>query len=214
MIDVKGYLTLLLACTMLHAGFADEPSNAKSEQSDLDQFFRPPPEYAGDLGDYRSPLEFYDGSEVQTTEDWQRRREEILDRWHRIMGPWPPLIQNPKIDYVKTERRERFTQHRVRMEIAADLMFPAILLVPDGKGPFPAAVVPYYDAESGAGLGKELRDFGYQLTKRGFVTLSIGGFKPRRGREQAARIRARIRRQPDVCRAARSKEKATSLNGL
>ena len=32
----------------------------------------------------------------------------------------------------------------------------------------------YYDAKTGAGLGKELRDFGYQLTKRGFVALSIG----------------------------------------
>jgi dienelactone hydrolase len=35
-------------------------------------------------------------------------------------------------------------------------------------------LVVYYDAETGAGLGKELRDFAYQLTKRCFVTLSIG----------------------------------------
>jgi len=35
-------------------------------------------------------------------------------------------------------------------------------------------LVVYYDAETGAGLGKELRDFGYQLARRGFVTLSIG----------------------------------------
>jgi len=67
-------------------------------------------------------------------------------------------------------------------------MSPAILLVPDGSGPFPAAVVPYYEPDTGAGLGKELRDFGYQLTKRGFVTLSIGGLQPRRDRPDEATI--------------------------
>ena len=35
-------------------------------------------------------------------------------------------------------------------------------------------LVVFYDAETGVGLGKEGRDFGYQLAKRGFVVLSIG----------------------------------------
>ena len=50
------------------------------------------------------------------------------------------------------------------------------LLVPDGEGPRPAALVVYYDPETGAGLvaGKETRAFGYGLVKRGFVALSIG----------------------------------------
>ena len=86
------------------------------------------------------------------------------------------------------ERRENFTQHRVRVELDSGLMHPAILLVPDGDGHCPAVVVPYYDAETGAGLGKELRDFGHQLTKRGFVTLSIGACPPRRDRKDEATI--------------------------
>ena len=73
-------------------------------------------------------------------------------------------------------------------EVASGFLRPAILQVPDGDGPFPAMVVPYYEPETGAGLGKELRDFGYQLTKRGFVTLSIGGFEPRRDRVDEAMI--------------------------
>ncbi len=168
----------LCACAMLQGSFADEP----------DEFFQPPREYAGDFGDYRSPLKFYDGGKVNTADEWLARRKEILDRWHEIMGPWPPLVEKPKIEYVNTKRREDFTQHQVRAEVSRDRMHPAILLVPDGDGPFPAAVVPYYDAETGAGLGKELRDFGYQLTKRGFVTLSIGGCEPRRDRTDEASI--------------------------
>jgi len=91
------------------------------------------------------------------------------------MGSWPPLIEKPKVVYVAQERREDFTQHRVRVEIAPnEQTVNGYLLVPDGRGPFPAVLVVYYDAETGVGLGKELRDFALQLTERGFVTLSIG----------------------------------------
>jgi dienelactone hydrolase len=48
------------------------------------------------------------------------------------------------------------------------------LLKPSGSGPFPAVLVVYYEPESGVGLGAELRDFGLQLARRGFVALSIG----------------------------------------
>ena len=55
-------------------------------------------------------------------------------------------------------------------------MSDAYLLVPDGKGPFPAVVVVFYEANTGIGKGKaEFRDFAIQLAKRGFVTLSLGG---------------------------------------
>jgi hypothetical protein len=63
----------------------------------------------------------------------------------------------------------------VDVEVAPDgRTVPGYLLVPHGAGPFPAVVVPYYDAETGAGLGRELRDFGFQLANRGFVAISIG----------------------------------------
>jgi len=183
-----GRIATCLACAMLACASAQNASGQPSPRGDLDGFFQPPPQYAGDPGGFRSPLKFYDGREVKTAEDWQRRRQEILARWHSILGSWPPLVEKPKIEYVQTERREHFAQHRVRVEMAEGLMAPAILLVPDGSGPFPAAVVPYYEPETGAGLGKELRDFGYQLTKRGFVTLSIGRLEPRRDRPDEATI--------------------------
>ena len=137
--------------------------------------FTPPPEYAGKLGDYRSPLLFNDGSPVKTPADWQRRRREILDHWHGVMGAWPALIENPKVETVQSTRRENFTQHKVRVEIAKGQAADGYLLVPDGKGPFPAVFVPFYEPETSTGQNdKKLRAFAYDLTKRGFVTLSIG----------------------------------------
>jgi len=56
-------------------------------------------------------------------------------------------------------------------------MVDALLLVPDGDvhaSNHPAVLVVYYDAETGAGLGAHSRDYGWQLARRGFVTLSIG----------------------------------------
>jgi hypothetical protein len=138
-------------------------------------FFSPPPEFVGDFGNYKLPLRFYDGRPVKTLADWKKRRQEILTTWHEIMGPWPPIIERPKIDHIEKESRENFIQHQVRVEIAPDhRTIDGYLLIPDGKKPFPAVIVVYYDPETGIGLGRELRDFGYQLAKRGFVALSIG----------------------------------------
>lgn len=153
------------------------PSRAAVEDpawKDMERFFKPPAEFAGDYGDYRSPLKFGDGREVKSATDWQTRRKEILAKWHELMGPWPSLIAKPKIEYLEKTRRENFTQHKVQVEIAPGQMTAGYLLVPDGKGPFPAVLVPFYDPETSVGLGKPMRDFAYQLTKRGFVSLSIG----------------------------------------
>jgi len=189
-IRMKAFVPVVVLMLLLssHAGLCSQPH--KAQDSDIREmlvqiapFFRPPPEFADEYGKYRPVLKFNDGSPVKTPADWQRRRAEILETWHTLIGSWPPLIDKPKIEYLAKEQRESFTQHQVSIEIAPNQQtVMGYLLVPDGQGPFPAVLVVYYDAETGAGLarqadggrGKELRDFGLQLTKRGFVTLSIG----------------------------------------
>jgi dienelactone hydrolase len=137
--------------------------------------FETPAQWAGNYGGYRSPLRFTDGTEVATTEDWARRREEILDQWHGLMGEWPPLLERPGMEVLQSETHPGFVQHRVRFEIAADRFEEGWMLVPHGRGPFGAVVVPFYDPESSVGLsGREGRDLARQLTQRGLVTLAIG----------------------------------------
>lgn len=148
---------------------------AESDKAALAAFTVPPSAWAGQVGDYLSPLLLKEGRPAKTPGEWQQRRSEILADWHAIMGEWPPVIVKPKLEVVQTTQRETFTQQKIRVQISADQMTDGYLLIPDGKGPFPAVFVPYYDPETSAGLSdKPLRDFAYQLTKRGFVSLAIG----------------------------------------
>jgi hypothetical protein len=143
----------------------------------LDPFFQPPKEFAGDLGGYRSPLKFADGTPVKTPDDWKKRRAEILADWHDRMGAWPPAIEKPRLELGAEEKRDGVTQFKIKIETAPGrTVEDAYLLVPEGKGPFPAVVVVFYEANTGIGKGKaEFRDFAIQLAKRGFVALSLGG---------------------------------------
>lgn len=138
-------------------------------------FFEPPHEFESQFGTCRSPLRFTNGATVKTPAAWAQRRNEILGEWTHIMGPWPEVLQRPRLEILSTNRRDNFTQQRVRISIARDQTGEGWLLVPDGKPAFPAVLVLYYEPETSVGLSKEpLRDFGYQLARRGFVTLSIG----------------------------------------
>jgi dienelactone hydrolase len=128
------------------------------------------------MGPYRSPLLLDDGSPVRSADDWNRRRKELLDAWHGLMGPWPAVIEKPKVELLAESRRGSLTQKRVRLEIAPKQTGDGWLLIPEGKGPFPAVLVVYYEPETSIGQNAKQphRDFGLQLAKRGFVTLSIG----------------------------------------
>jgi dienelactone hydrolase len=138
-------------------------------------YFQPPAEFSGKVGSYRSLLKFDDGKPVATAAQWARRREEIFKTWQKLMGPWP-AITHPKMEVLSEEPRDDISQSRVRIPVAPGQTGEGWLLKPPGTGPFPAVLVVYYEPETSVGLNEKekLRDFGLQLARRGFVTLSIG----------------------------------------
>jgi len=151
--------------------------SANSRQDSWKQiaaYFSPPAEWAHESGDYRSPLRFADGSMVRSADDWQRRRAEILNGWHDLLGRWPPLITEPEVEVVESKRRENFEQLRIRFKWTPRELTTGYLLIPDGDSPRPAVVTVYYEPETAIGLGTPNRDFAYQLARRGFVALSLG----------------------------------------
>jgi len=142
----------------------------------LQPYFAPPAEFADKLAELRSPLVFADGTRASSTDDWQRRRTELRREWMQAMGPWPAVIENPRVEVLSRQERQGIEQRRVRVEIARGQTGEGWLLVPPHTGPLPAVLVVFYEPETSVGLkgDKPDRDFGWQLAQRGFVTLNIG----------------------------------------
>lgn len=149
-------------------------------------YFAPPDSLEGQLGNFRSPLQFYDGTRVKTTEDWQRRRTEILEQWHGLMGKWPALLDQQKLIVDSSTQKEGYVQHHVRFKWLPNEWTDGYLLVPDGgsERKHPAVIIVFYEPETAVGIGgKPQRDFARQLVRRGFVTLSIGTREASKRRE-------------------------------
>ena len=156
----------------------DNGATAKVSRGKLDKYYTPPPEFAGQLGTYRSPLKFANGDVVKSPEDWKRRRQQLLELWQKRLGAWPPLVEKPTVKRIETVQRDGFVQHHVHVQISPEgQAADGYLLIPEGQGPFPAVFVPFYEPLTSIGRGekgKGTHDYGLQLVKRGFVTLSIG----------------------------------------
>ncbi len=160
------------------AGWAQDDNQVARKDSEawkvISNAFEIPAEWQGKLGKYRSPLSFNDDRKVSSAADWNLRRSELLSDWHRQLGAWPALITDPQVEVLEEQRRENFTQLKIRFLWTPTELTTGYLLIPDGEGKRPAVITVYYEPETSIGLGKELRDFGLQLARRGFVVLSLG----------------------------------------
>lgn len=168
------------ACLGFLVPAAANAADREELAAQLRPYYQPPAEFAMQFGEYHSPLLFADGTRVQSADQWPRRREELLALWTRRLGAWPALVERPVVTKLETVQRDGFTQHHVAVQISPEgKRIDGYLLVPPGPGPFPAVLVPFYEpltsiglAANGKGLGTH--DYGLQLVKRGFVTLSVG----------------------------------------
>ena len=175
-------VTLFMGCSFQEA----EAQKNKQQDSKVDKsatwkkiapYFEVPEDFAHEYGAYRSPLKFYDGRTVKTKSDWRKRRDEIRERWHGLMGAWPDLITDQELQVLDSVAKEGYTQFRVSFYWIPGEKTEGYLLVPHnrGKQKSPAVITVFYEPETAIGESdKPHRDFAYQLTKRGFVTLSIG----------------------------------------
>ena len=175
-----GFLLATFLLVAVAAVASDQLALSEALGKKLAPFAQPPEEFAGKFGSYRSPLKFADGTVVQSAADWARRREEIRKTWHKRLGPWPPLVERPMMKKLEKIERDGYTEYQVQVQVSPETRWVGgYLLVPKGPGPFPAVVVPFYEPLTSIGRGARGRgvgthDYGLQLVKRGFVTLSIG----------------------------------------
>ena len=90
---------------------------------------------------------------------------------------WPPLIEKPKLEVSNEETEFDHTRYRVKVQVAPKQTLQGYLLVPKGTGPFPRRRRPLLRTRNQHRPNPAhggFRDYGLQLARRGFVTLSIG----------------------------------------
>lgn len=169
-------VTFIISMTVKGQISGESKLDASAIWEKIAPYFTPTPEFKDNYGDYRSPLKFYNGNLVKTPKDWKKRRKEILVRWNSMMGIWPPLIKNQKMEIIETTQKDGYSLNRVKFNWLPNEKTEGYLLIPDVDGKKPAVITVFYEPETAAGFGRPTPnlDFAYQLTKRGFVTLSIG----------------------------------------
>ncbi|MGK9125759.1 S9 family peptidase [Olivibacter sp. SA151] len=137
-------------------------------------YFSPPQEFK-DKQDSLRPLNiFYNGDSVSTVQDFSKRQLEIKKRWDSLMGNWPALLKKQQLSIIDTNEKESYFECEVKFYWTPTEETTGYLLVPKTKGKKPAVITVFYEPETAIGKGKPNRDFALQLTKRGFITLSIG----------------------------------------
>lgn len=82
--------------------------------------------------------------------EWAKRRESIRATLRARLGDLPARPERPSVETLSSEAREGYRLDRLRI----DGRIPAYLLVPAGKGPFPALLYSHWHAGQYA-LGKE-----------------------------------------------------------
>ena len=136
----------------------------------------PPASFQLEKTKYPSPLVFEDDTAVKDRDGWSKRREEIRDNWMQLMGPWPHLLSEGSLELGEVHAKDGYLEQRIHLDIAPNQKAAGWLLLPEGDGPFPSALVVFYDPETSIGLknDKPGRDFGRQLVREGIATLNIG----------------------------------------
>ena len=80
------WLTLLLAIITVAPDLYSQESLAEKDRAwrHIEPCFTPPARFRDSVGDYRSPLRFYNGDTVANPTEWESRRNEILAKWNAM----------------------------------------------------------------------------------------------------------------------------------
>lgn len=100
----------------------------------------------------------WEKSEIKNFDNWREEARRILLTY---MNPAPPRTDfAPEI--IAVEKREGYEARKIDVNISAWSRIPAYLLVPEGKGPFPAIIV-LHDHGAHFSIGKEKMILPFQV---------------------------------------------------
>ncbi len=116
---------------------------------------------------------------VSNTQDWQRRREHILQNMQQVMGPLPGADSRVPLDVqvLETETLPTLTRKKITYAAAKNYRVPAYLLIPHNLKESSAPAMLCLQGTGGgrgrtAGLGADYPRYTLELAERGYVTIA------------------------------------------
>ena len=171
------------------------PTKATVQKREKYEFMRNLPVYADSLiADLTYPMA-WGNSKVKNFKKWKRlARKKVFDC---MLMPPPPPVDGYKAKVLFEEQREGYKAKMIEIQLSRYYTVPAYILIPDGKGPFPAInllhdhgahlfigkektirplacedSVVIKDAEEWSAGGYEGQFFGDFLARHGYIVLS------------------------------------------
>ena len=171
------------------------PKKATVQKREKYEFMRNLPVYADSLiADLTYPMA-WGNSKVKNFKKWKRlARKKVFDC---MLMPPPPPVDGYKAKVLFEEQREGYKAKKIEIQLSRYYSVPAYILIPDGKGPFPAInllhdhgahlfigkektirplacedSVVIKDAEEWSAGGYEGQFFGDFLARHGYIVLS------------------------------------------
>lgn len=112
------------------------PKKATVQKREKYEFMRNLPVYADSLiADLTYPMA-WGNSKVKNFKKWKRlARKKVFDC---MLMPPPPPVDGYKAKVLFEEQREGYKAKKIEIQLSRYYTVPAYILIPDGKGPFPA----------------------------------------------------------------------------
>ena len=135
-------------------------------------------------GNLPSLLTDADGNAITSSEQWEKKRYQLKDKWIKRLGiPLKPQHE-PTVTVVKTFEEEIYTGKLIFLDWDTYVGVKIFLMVPKKPlvTPTPAVIVPWYDIDVPAGknLGghnaedsSKLKSFGYLMVQQGYIAVSL-----------------------------------------
>ena len=127
-------------------------TTASAQKREKYEFMRNLPVYADSLiADLTFPLA-WGNSPIADFDEWRKvARQKVFDC---MLTPPPPPAEGYDVKVVCEERRDGYTARKIEIRLSRYYTVPAYVLIPDGKGPFPA-VNALHDHGGHLFIGKE-----------------------------------------------------------
>ena len=127
-------------------------TNAFAQKREKYEFKRNLPVYADSLiADFDFPLA-WGNNDIKDFDEWRRvARQKVFDC---MLAPPPPPSQGYDVKVLCEEQRDGYKARKIEIRLSRYYTVPAYVLIPDGKGPFPA-VNALHDHGAHLFIGKE-----------------------------------------------------------